>query len=82
MWNKLKNWVNQFDSNTNSPQPEKKVWDDEPLYHFLKKYPHTNSMKNFRVAELLDEIRMNRARIIELELKFKEVQNETILRRD
>lgn len=72
MWNKIKNWLGRLDSDTGMPHPEKKVWDNPKVYDFLKKYPHMTSMKNFRVAELYDEIHMNRARIIELENKLSE----------
>lgn len=55
MFRKLWNWIRQYDSVTKTPKV--RTVDNDAMIEFLYTYPHLTSMKNFRVLQLIGDIK-------------------------
>ena len=54
---KFLNLFGRITTNTQAPDPEKKVWQYPAVMSHLHEYPHLCSMKNFKVREIVQENR-------------------------
>ena len=52
-WRKMLNFFFRISSNTSSPLPENRQYENDVLINYLLKYPHLCSMKNFKVLDLI-----------------------------
>lgn len=72
MFRRLLNWIRQYDSQTKTPKV--RTVDNDAMIEFLYTYPHLTSMKNFRVLQLIGDIKHleRMAEFVKINQKYKD----------